>query len=185
MPTIVIISGSPNKSSRLNGINEYAANYLQQEGVQVEWIHVSDLPAKDLITANFKSEAVQAANAKLETADALIVSSQVYKASYTGVLKTYLDLIPQKGLAGKISLPLFLGGSTSHLLAIDYALKPVLSALGGRILLGGVYVVDGQVQKNEDGTLEIDKSVTERLDNALNELIDTVKWHASKNKVTQ
>ncbi|MDQ0896682.1 NAD(P)H-dependent oxidoreductase [Paenibacillus sp. V4I7] len=62
------------------------------------------------------------------------------EASYTGVLKAFLDLLPQKGLECKVVLPLAVGGTISHLLAIDYALKPVLSALGARNILQGVYV---------------------------------------------
>jgi FMN reductase len=45
-------------------------------------------------------------------------------------LKTYLDLLPQKALVGKRIVPIAIGGSLGHLLAIENALKPVLSVLG-------------------------------------------------------
>ena len=60
----------------------------------------------------------------------MVVSTPVYKAAYSGVLKVFLDLLPQFGLAGKVVLPLVTGGTASHVLAIDYALRPVLLALG-------------------------------------------------------
>jgi FMN reductase len=66
---------------------------LNEKGVP---INVSDLPAEDLISAHF-DPAIQQANELVEKADAIIVASPVYKASYTGVFKTYLDLLPQKG----------------------------------------------------------------------------------------
>ena len=87
--------------------------------------------------ARFDSSFIRDALAVVEAADAVIVATPVYKASYSGVLKLFLDLIPQEGLRGKLTLPLVIGGSIAHLLAIDYALKPVLAALGGRHILGG------------------------------------------------
>ncbi len=142
MSKAVIFSGSPSKTSRLNGLLEAAAREFRGSGVHVDAIQVADLPAADLIFANWESPEVIAAHALIGQADAVIVASPVYKAAYSGVLKTYLDLLPQKGLAGKIILPLFIGGSIAHLLAVDYALKPVLSALGAHYQLGGVYAVD-------------------------------------------
>jgi FMN reductase len=100
----------------------------------------------------------------------VVVASPVYQASYTGVLKTFLDLVPQKGLAGKVVLPLFIGGSLAHLLTIDYALKPVLSALGARYILGGVYTVDAQVARTETGGFDIAGELRTRLEENVKEL---------------
>jgi FMN reductase len=118
----------------------------------------------------------------VEKADAIIVASPVYKASYTGVLKTYLDLLPQKGLAQKIILPLFIGGSIAHLLTIDYALKPVLSVLGARTILAGVYVVDSLVKRNEQGQVELATEVKQRLDDSLQELLEVTDWQVKRGK---
>jgi len=64
------------------------------------------LPAEDLIKARFDSEAILNANKKVAEADGVIIASPVYKAAYTGILKTYLDLLPQKGFAEKTIFPL-------------------------------------------------------------------------------
>src|SRR5690606_39239833 len=109
----------------------HSESKLRQLGNETDTVHIADLPAEDLIRANFNSEHVKSALSLVEEADAVIVASPVYKAAYSGVLKTFLDLIPQKGLEGKLLLPVFLGGTIAHLLAIDYALKPVLAVLGG------------------------------------------------------
>lgn len=182
MARILILSGSPSKTSRLNGIIQYVQKVLEGKGAQVEWINVSNLPAEDLISARFDSPAIQQANESVEKADAVIVASPVYKASYTGVLKTYLDLLPQKGLAQKVILPLFIGGSIAHLLSIDYALKPVLSVLGTRTILAGVYVVDSLVKWNEHGQVELEAEVKQRLDDSLQELLEETDWHAKRRK---
>jgi FMN reductase len=87
-------------------------------------------------------------------------------------LKAFLDLLPQKALSGKVILPLATGGTLAHLLAIDYALKPVLSELGARNFLGSVYALDRQIQKQEDESFQLDADIEERLKQSLDELVE-------------
>jgi FMN reductase len=184
MAKIVIINGNPSLTSRLGAVIDYVEHILGVSGFEVSRIDVARLPADDLIHTKFESEHIVKANGLVAEADAVIIASPVYKASYTGVLKTFLDLIPQKGLAGKITLPLFMGGSLAHLLAIDYALKPVLSALGARHILGGVYTVDSQVTRTEKGGMEIAEELRIRLHAELEELaIETRLRSEHNNKV--
>ncbi|WP_339832426.1 NADPH-dependent FMN reductase [Paenibacillus sp. FSL R7-0272] len=170
MSHVVIIAGTPSKRSRLTGLTDYSNHTLSKAGISVEVIQVTDLPAEDLVQAKFDSPAIQDALAIVDGADAVIVATPVYKAAYSGVLKLFLDLIPQEGLRDKVALPLVIGGSIAHLLAIDYALKPVLTALGGRHILGGVYAVDQGIERNEDGTFTLAADITARLDRSLEEL---------------
>ncbi|WP_427052319.1 NADPH-dependent FMN reductase [Paenibacillus sp. TC-CSREp1] len=170
MSHVVIIAGTPSKRSRLTGLTDYSTHTLSKAGISVEVIQVTDLPAEDLVQAKFDSPAIQDALAIVDAADAVIVATPVYKAAYSGVLKLFLDLIPQEGLRDKVTLPLVIGGSIAHLLAIDYALKPVLTALGGRHILGGVYAVDQAIERNEDGTFSLAADITARLDRSLEEL---------------
>jgi len=79
----------------------------------------------------------------------VIVATPIYKAAYSGLLKAFLDLLPADALRGKTVLPLATGGSAAHLLALEYALKPVLSALGARDILDPVYATDAQLQARE------------------------------------
>ncbi|TXK85569.1 NADPH-dependent FMN reductase [Paenibacillus sp. N3.4] len=180
MAKVVIISGSPTPTSRLHGVIELAKSALLQAGLEVEWIKVRDIPAEDLLYANFNSEAILKANAHVAEADAVFVATPVYKASYTGVLKAFLDLLPQKGLERKIVLPLAVGGTISHLLAIDYALKPVLSSLGAQNILQGVYVIDKQVTWGDQGQAILDDEVSSRLQESVAEFIQEIKWHTSR-----
>lgn len=180
MAKIVVINGTPSLVSRINAVIEYAEAGLSSSGFEVERINVAELPAEDLIHTRFESEHIVKANGLLAEADAVIVVSPVYKASYTGVLKTFLDLVPQKGLAGKIVLPLFMGGSLAHLLTIDYALKPVLAVLGARYILGGVYAVDSQVVRNDLGAVELADELKLRLDAALAELAEETALRVSR-----
>lgn len=175
MTKVTVINGTPTPGSRLTAIIALAEELLAKEGIEVNHVNVGELPPEDLIHTKFESEAIVKANALVAEADAVIIASPVYKASYTGVLKTFLDLVPQKGLAGKIILPLFIGGSLAHLLTIDYALKPVLSALGARHILGGVYTVDSQVARTEQGGFEIAEELQARLRDNIQELLQETK----------
>ncbi|GIP31109.1 NADPH-dependent FMN reductase [Paenibacillus sp. J2TS4] len=180
MSKVVIVSGSPSKTSRLTSVIQYAKEALTAKGMQIEWLSVSDLPAEDLIQARFDSPEIVRANALVESADAIIIASPVYKASYTGVLKTYLDLLPQKALADKLILPIFIGGSIAHLLSIDYSLKPVLSALAARYILGGVYIVDYEVTRNEQGSVDFVPEVQKRLDASLQQFYEETAWYSQR-----
>ncbi|MBU5670296.1 NADPH-dependent FMN reductase [Paenibacillus brevis] len=175
MAKVTVINGTPTPGSRLTAIIALAEELLAQEGIEVNHVNVGELPPEDLIHTKFESEAIVKANALVAEADAVIVASPVYKASYTGVLKTFLDLVPQKGLAGKIILPLFIGGSLAHLLSIDYSLKPVLSALGARHILGGVYTIDSQVARTEQGGFDIAEELQARLQDNIQELVQETK----------
>lgn len=174
---ITVITGSPTSTSRLFALVDYAVESLSAKGAEIEFVHATDIPAEDLVFAKFGSEAVKAAVAKVEQADAVVIASPVYKASYTGLLKTFLDLLPQKGLEKKIVLPLFIGGTMAHFLSIDYALKPVLSSLGARYILTGVYAVDAQVVRNEQGETEINEEIKQRLDAVLKEFNEAIELH--------
>lgn len=164
--SILIINGANNDTSRVNGVASYIKDALAKRQIAIDEINVHTLPAEVLIHADYTSEAIHAANAKVAAADTIIVLTPVYKASYSGILKTYLDLIPQKGLVGKTVVPIAVGGSHHHLLVIDYALKPVLAAIGATNTTQGVYIVDKQIERTADG-FAIEEAITGRIDEQL------------------
>jgi len=96
----------------------------------------------------------------------VILATPVYKAAYSGLLKTFLDLLPQSGLRDKVVLPIATGGSLAHTLAIDYALRPVLTALAARSILPGIFAVDSQIVVADDG-VTVDPSLQQRLDDGV------------------
>lgn len=173
MTRIVSIIATPNQSSRLLGVTNYVEQRLREQNVELTTLQVTSIPAEDLIFARFDSPAIAEANALVEAADAVIIASPVYKASYSGILKTYLDLLPQKGLDGKIVAPIFIGGTIAHLLSIDYSLKPVLASLGARHYVSSIYATDSQVTRTGQGNdiaFELNEELTSRLDRTIEEL---------------
>ncbi|HEY9698360.1 MAG TPA: NADPH-dependent FMN reductase [Trichocoleus sp.] len=176
MPKVVLIAGSPSHPSRSYGVLEYAQTILDREQVSHQLTSVRDIAAEALLFAQFDHSDIKQFVAAVESADAVIISTPVYKAAYTGVLKALLDLLPQNALAGKTILPIATGGTIAHLLSIDYALKPVLSVLGARNVLSGVYVVDSQLQRQDSGGYQfIDIEIEQRLQNSVYELISAIQ----------
>jgi FMN reductase len=169
---VVLLSGSPSARSRTELLLEHVRQRLQAHRVEVTLLRVRDFPAADLLYADFASPAVQQLQAAVASADGLVVATPVYKASFTGALKVLLDLLPERALAHKVVLPLASGGSPAHLLAVDYALKPVLAALKAQEMLPGVFAVDKQIAYAEgERPARLDEELEERLDEALEQLL--------------
>ena len=168
---VVLLSGSPAARSRTEVLLDYVRQRLEAQREEVSLLRVRDFPAEDLLHARFDSPAVKQLQAVVASADGLVVGTLVYKASFTGALKVLLDLLPERALAHKVVLPLASGGSPAHLLAVDYALKPVLAALKAQEMLSGVFAVDKQIAYPEgDRPAQIDDELRERLDDALEQL---------------
>jgi FMN reductase len=68
------------------------------------------------------------------------------------------------GLAGKVVLPIATGGSQSHLLALDYALRPVLQALEAKQVLASIFATPQQLQWDDDRGLNLAPVIAARVD---------------------
>jgi FMN reductase len=164
---VVSLSGSPSQRSRSAWLLDWAVKQLDPQAGHARTLSLRDLPAAPLLTADIRHPVIAEAIATVLEADVVLVGTPIYKAAYSGLLKTFLDLLPQDALRGKTVLPLATGGSPAHLLAIDYALRPVLHALGARQLLDGVFVTDSQMPSHEVLGYLPDEAVIERLSRAL------------------
>ena len=163
---VISLAGSPRIPSRSAALLALSQNWLRQQGVEVTAYTLHDFDAEDLLYANFNSPAIKAFADQLAQADGLLISTPVYKASFSGALKTLLDLLPERALDHKVVLPLATGGSVGHMLAVDHALKPVLAALKAQEVLHGVFADDSQIQLTGEGATLTD-AVAARLEEAL------------------
>jgi FMN reductase len=82
--------------------------------------------------------------AQVAAADIAIFASPTYKASYTGMLKAFLDRYGSSGLAGTIAVPVMTGGWAGHSLAVEVHLRPVLVELGATVPARGLYVTESE-----------------------------------------
>ncbi|HWO25229.1 MAG TPA: NADPH-dependent FMN reductase [Kofleriaceae bacterium] len=178
MPTVVTITGSPSHPSRSAALAQHVGHQLVARGFEHASINVRDLPATALLAGRADDEAIAAAIRQVERAEAIVVVTPIYKAAYSGVLKTFLDVLPQLALAGKVVLPLVTGGTHAHVLALDYALRPVLVALGAQHIVNGLFVLDKTLVMSERG-LAIDSEVEQRLAVIIEDFATSVVRRAS------
>ena len=168
---VVTLGGSPSQRSRSGVLLDKTRQWLQQQGVEVVSYQVRDFPAEDLLHARFDSPKVIDLLQQVAHADGLVIATPVYKASFSGALKTVLDLLPERALAHKVVLPMATGGSIAHMLAVDYALKPVLSALKAQELLHGIFAEDSQIAYGEGSVqAQLVPVLEQRLHEALEQL---------------
>lgn len=175
MADVVTIAGAPSSTSRASRLLTHIQGILEQQGFSVSPISVTDLPAEDLVKGNFQSPQLQQITQRVEACRGVIISTPVYKASYTGVLKALLDLLPQYAFAGKTILPIAVGGTLNHLLAIDFSMKPLFTIMGATSVLRGVYIVSSQIQSDDAGQIRLDDEIASRLQDALTELVREVE----------
>ena len=145
----MIVSGSPSSLSRSERVLQYLGELVRQEGFSIKHISVKDIDAADLLFGNFGSSDVLRVADEMKQAKGAIVGSPVYKGAYTGVLKALFDILPQDVLQDTPVLPVMTGGSPSHLLAMEYTLKPLLATVKG-INLKGLYFEDSQLDKTSE-----------------------------------
>ncbi len=169
---VVSLGGSPSLRSRSGVLMERSQRWLQAQGVEVVSYQVRDFPAEDLLHARFDSPKVLDLLQQIENADGLLIATPVYKASFSGALKTLLDLLPERALNHKIVLPMATGGSIAHMLVVDYALKPVLSALKAQEMLQGIFAEDSQIAYGEgSAAAQLAPALEQRLHEALDQFV--------------
>ena len=96
--------------------------------------------------------AVKEAVAAVQRSPFVIFASPTFKATYTGLLKLFLDQFAGgEGLRDVVAVPLLLGAGRHHALAAEVHLKPVLSELGAITTSPAVFLNDSTF--TEDGTI--------------------------------
>jgi FMN reductase len=90
-------------------------------------------------------EELTATVADVAASEVLIVASPTYKATYTGLLKAFLDRFSNNSLAGVTAVAVMVGAAPIHALAPELHLRPLLVELGASVPSRGLYVTEGQL----------------------------------------
>jgi FMN reductase len=94
--------------------------------------------------------AATAAVGQILAADLLVVASPTYKATYSGLLKAFLDRLGTGSLGGAPAIPVLLGGAQNHRLAVDVHVAPLLLELGASVPARGLFVLESEVAGFEE-----------------------------------
>jgi FMN reductase len=137
--TTTVVAGNPKQASRTLDAGRLLVEALTGRPPDA----VVDVITLGPGLLGWGDEGVAAAVETVQESSLVVFASPTFKATYTGVLKLFLDQFAGgTGLAGVVSVPLMLGAGPAHALAPDVLLKPVLSELGGTCALPGLYLVD-------------------------------------------
>ncbi len=143
---------------------------LHDETVEVEVVELRTL-AHDLtdnLLTGFPSEALAEAIATVTRADGLVAVTPVFSASYSGLFKTFFDVLDKDALTGKPVLAAATAGTARHSLVIDFAMRPLFTYLHALVVPTGVFAASEDFGSSAGGAL------SERVDRAARELADLV-----------
>ncbi|MEG0347349.1 MAG: FMN reductase [Acinetobacter sp.] len=142
---IVAVSGGLNSPSKTESLVQAIINELSEAiHIKVHFVKLSEIGPLlgGAIYRNQLPQRVQDDLAAVEAADALIVGTPVYRASFTGLFKHFFDFVEQTAL---VDVPVLLaasGGSDRHALVLEHQLRPLFSFFQAQTLPIGVYATD-------------------------------------------
>ncbi|EGX61573.1 NAD(P)H-dependent FMN reductase [Streptomyces zinciresistens K42] len=118
-----------------------AADAVEAAGVTVEVVELRALAVEIAhhLTNGFPGRALSAAIDAVTSADGLIVVTPVFSASYSGLFKSFFDVIEKDALAGLPVLIAATGGTARHSLVLEHALRPLFAYLRAVVAPTGVY----------------------------------------------
>lgn len=134
---VVAVVGNPQAGSRTLAVATALGDRLGSVlDASVATVDLADV-AVDVATG---SERAQALVSEVSAADLVIACSPTYKATYTGLLKSFFDLFPHQALAGRLAVPVLTGASPAHALAGEVHLRPLLVELGASVPTRALYL---------------------------------------------
>lgn len=135
---IAVVVGNPKPKSRTWEVARTIGDWLvrHREGEVRAEIDLADHAPRSFAWPDPELDTLTAAVAD---SDVVIVASPTYKATYTGLLKAFLDRYAANGLAGVTAVPVMTGGSPHHSMAVETGLRPVLVELGASVPTRGLY----------------------------------------------
>jgi FMN reductase len=143
-PRIVGISGNITSPSRTLSLVASTADRIAREaGGEARVLDISGLfELGDVRARAGAPPAVEAALKAVETADLLVVGSPVYKGSYTGLFKHFIDFVDYRALIGTPVALLATGGSDRHALVIEHQLRPLFGFFQAQVLGTGIFLTE-------------------------------------------
>ncbi|MFE9608269.1 CE1759 family FMN reductase [Streptomyces sp. NPDC006012] len=163
MKLVVVSAGLGVPSSTRLLADRLAAATAADVATDVRVVEVRELAVAIAhhLTSGFPGRDLAAALDAVARADGLIVVTPVFTASYSGLFKSFFDLLEPDALAGKPVLIAATGGTARHSLVLEHALRPLFAYLKAVVVPTAVYAA------SEDWGAQ---GLAERIDRAAAEL---------------
>ena len=162
MKRLVVISAglSVPSSTRLlaDRLADAVVSATEARGTSLEIEHVELRPLAhqlaDHLLTGFASGNLADAIAKVRRADGLVFVTPVFAASYSGLFKTFVDVLEPGALDGKPVLIAATGGTARHSMVLDHALRPLFSHLRAVVVPTGVFAASEDFGSTDEGHLD-------------------------------
>ena len=163
MKLVVVSAGLSVPSSTRLLADRLATAVDGRTPVDIQVVELRDLAVEIAhnLTNGFPGKKLAAALDAVAEADGLIAVTPVFSASYSGLFKSFFDVLEKDALAGKPVLIAATGGSARHSLVLEHALRPLFAYLRAVIVPTAVYAA------SEDWGAE---GLPDRIDRAAGEL---------------
>ncbi|MET8946641.1 CE1759 family FMN reductase [Streptomyces sp. NPDC004542] len=141
MKLVVVSAGLSVPSSTRLLADRLAKTTAERTAAEVRVIELRDLAVEIAhnFTNGFPGRALADALDAVAAADGVIVVSPVFTASYSGLFKSFFDVLDQDALAGKPVLIAATGGTARHSLVLEHALRPLFAYLRAVVVPTAVY----------------------------------------------
>jgi FMN reductase len=148
---VVVVVANPGGPGRTGGaalqLADRIAAFGGRDGHSAREVVTIDLADRPERLLAFGSPLATEHRSTIEGGRALVVATPTYKATYTGLLKIFLDQVGAGELAGIPTVALMTGGSDAHALAVDVHLAPLLAELGASLPVRGLYLSGAAVDE--------------------------------------
>lgn len=125
-----IVVGNPTPRSRTRQVAEALVDKLVAGPCDLQVIDLADHVHEIF---DWPSDTMATLNARVAESDLAVFASPTYKATFTGLLKAFLDRYPAGGLTGVTAIPVLTGADLTHSMGGDVHLAPLLMELGAAI----------------------------------------------------
>lgn len=144
--SIVVLVGNPRTGSRTRLVGETLGAGLAEAvgGPPCRTIDLAELAA--LLHLSEDRDVASALSA-VQSAAVLVVASPTYKATYTGLMKTFLDRLPGGALTGVPTVPVMIAAAPEHAMAADIHLRPLLLELGSAVVLPSLFLLEAHMDR--------------------------------------
>ncbi|QBF47419.1 FMN reductase [Janibacter limosus] len=112
------------------------------ESVDIEFIELRELAvemAESMVSGGRPTPALSAAQRQVAAADGIIAVTPVFTASYSGLFKTFVDLLDKDALTGKAVLVAATAGTPRHSLVLEHAMRPLFAYLRAIVVPTAVF----------------------------------------------
>jgi FMN reductase len=143
-----VVVGNPKPQSRTLKVATTLVEHVLDPGTYE--LTVIDLADYERDIFAWPSEKMATLNAEVAESDLVVFASPTYKATYTGLLKAFLDRYPANGLAGVVAIPVLTIADGTHSMAPTHNFAPLLAELGAIVPGRGFAFVSSQMDKLDE-----------------------------------